>query len=142
MNLISPFMTDGTKTPYKLKQTCIFQLLDCVRVYNVLLLYGMKVLKGKTIHKINGLIRNIQNFSGTGASTCYNAFQAVYLFCAFLYKTYDTVFMFEIFHLRINVGLKASLALMDVSIFILQRSDSKYPGKESIICSGVYFQHR
>ena len=67
MNLIIPFMNDGTKTPNKLKQTCIFQLLDCVKVYDVLLLYGMKVLKGKTVHKTNGLIRNIQYFSGTGA---------------------------------------------------------------------------
>ena len=25
MNLIRPFMMGGTKTPYKLKQTCIFQ---------------------------------------------------------------------------------------------------------------------
>ena len=41
-------MTDDTKTPYKLKQTCIFQLLDCASVYDVLLLYGMKVLNGKT----------------------------------------------------------------------------------------------
>ena len=38
MNLINPFMTDDTKTPYKLKQTCIFQLLDCASVYDVLLL--------------------------------------------------------------------------------------------------------
>ena len=67
MNLISPFMTSGTKTPYKPKQTCIFQLLDCVSVYNLLILSSMKVLKGKTIHKINGLIKNIQYVSGTGA---------------------------------------------------------------------------
>ena len=67
MHLIGPFMMDGTEMPYKLKQTCISQLLDCVSVYNVLLLYGMKVLKGKTVHKINGLVTNIQYFSGTGA---------------------------------------------------------------------------
>ena len=60
MNLIGSFMTGGTKTTYKLTQTCIFQLLDCVNVYNILLPSGMKVLKGKTIHKINGLIKNIQ----------------------------------------------------------------------------------
>ena len=35
---------------------------------------SMKVIKGKTIHEINGLIRNIQYFSGTGALTLYNVF--------------------------------------------------------------------
>ena len=49
MNLISPFMTDGTRMTLKLKQTCIFQLLDYVSVYNLSLPSGMKVLKGKTI---------------------------------------------------------------------------------------------
>ena len=67
MNLIRPFMMGGTKAPYKLKQTCIFQQLDCVSVYDLFLPSGMKVLKGKTVHKINGLIRNIQYFSGTGS---------------------------------------------------------------------------
>ena len=67
MDLIRPFTTGGTKTPYKLKQTCIFKLLVCVSVYDLSLPSGMKVLKGKTIHKVNGLIRNIQYFSGTGA---------------------------------------------------------------------------
>ena len=74
INLIKPFMTGGTKTLYKLKQTCIFQLLDCVCGCDLLLPSGMKMLKGKTVHKINGLIRNIQYFSGTVAQTCYNAF--------------------------------------------------------------------
>ena len=60
MNLISPFMMDGTKMPYKLKQTCFFQLLDCLSVYDLLLTSGMKVLKAKAVHKINGLIRDIQ----------------------------------------------------------------------------------
>ena len=67
MNLISPTLTGGTKTPYKLKQTCIFQLLDCVSVYNLCLPSNIKVLKSKTIHKINELIRNIQYFISTGA---------------------------------------------------------------------------
>ena len=53
--------------PYKLEQICIFQLLDCLSKYNLLLQSGMKMLKGKTVHKINGLISNIQYFSGTGA---------------------------------------------------------------------------
>ena len=51
MNLISPFMMDGTKTSYIRKQTCIFQLLDCESV-NDLLPSGMKVLKAKTAHKM------------------------------------------------------------------------------------------
>ena len=63
MNLISPFMMGGTKTPHKLKQTCIFQLLNWVSVHNLLILPGMK---GKTVHKINGLKRNIQYVSGAG----------------------------------------------------------------------------
>ena len=58
INLINPFMTGVTKTPYKLKQTCIFQLLDWASKYNLLLPSDMKVFKGKTIHKINGLIGN------------------------------------------------------------------------------------
>ena len=52
MNLISPFMMDGTKTPYIRKQTSIFQLLDCESV-NDLSPSGMKVLKAKSAHKIN-----------------------------------------------------------------------------------------
>ena len=52
-------MTVGTKTPYKLKQTCIFQLLDCVSEYNLLLPSDIKMLKGKTIHEINGSTRDI-----------------------------------------------------------------------------------
>ena len=67
MNMTSPFMADGIKMPYKLKQICIFQQLDCVSVFNLLLPSSTKVLIGKTIHKINGLMRNIQYFSGTGA---------------------------------------------------------------------------
>ena len=59
MNLISPFMIACTKMLYKLKQTCIFQLLDCLSVYNVLLPFGIKVLKAKTVHKRNGLLRDI-----------------------------------------------------------------------------------
>ena len=56
MNLIRPFMMGGNKTPYKLKQTCIFQQLDCVSVSGLFLPSGMKVLKGKTVYKINGLL--------------------------------------------------------------------------------------
>ena len=63
MNLISLFMTGCTKTLHKLKQTCIFQLPYCVCMYDILRLSNMKVLKGKTVHKINGLVKNI----GTGA---------------------------------------------------------------------------
>ena len=55
-----PFHDRGTKMPYKLKQTCIFQLLDCLSVYNFLLPFTMKLLKAKTVHEINGLIRDIQ----------------------------------------------------------------------------------
>ena len=78
MNLMTPIMMGGIKMPYKLKQTCIFQLLDCLSVYDLLLPFDMKVLKAKTVHKINGLIRDIQ-----------------YLFfiCAFAYKTYTIQFL-------------------------------------------------
>ena len=55
-----PFHGHGTKMPYKLKQTCIFQLLDCLSVYNFLLPFTIKLLKAKTVHEINGLIRDIQ----------------------------------------------------------------------------------
>ena len=67
MNRISYFMKGGTKTPFKLKQNCIFQLPDYVSVYELLIPSSMKVLKGKTIHKINELLRNIQYVSVTGA---------------------------------------------------------------------------
>ena len=67
MKLISPFRAGGTKMTFKLKQSCIFQLPGCVSICDVLLLSDMKVLTGKIVHKINGLIRNIQYFSGTGA---------------------------------------------------------------------------
>ena len=60
INLINPVMTGVTKAPYKLKKPSIFQLLDCVSEYDLLLPSDIKVLKGKTVHKINGLIRNIQ----------------------------------------------------------------------------------
>ena len=83
MNLVSPFMMVGTKIPYKLKQACIFQLLDCLSVY------GMKVLKAKTVHKIYGLIRDIQ----------YSIFFALLL-------TRNTIqFLFEIFHPQSNADL-------------------------------------
>ena len=68
-NLITPFMIDGTKMPYKLKQTCIFQLLDYVSVHDVLLLYGMKVLKVKGIFNISMVLEYKHAI--------------VYLFCAF-----------------------------------------------------------
>ena len=67
LNLIMPFMIGGTKTPCKLRQTCIFQQLDGISVYELFLSSGMKVFKGKTVYKINVLIRNIQYSSGTGA---------------------------------------------------------------------------
>ena len=57
---------------------------------------------------------------------------------AFAYKTYNTAFMFEIFHLQTNAGLKASLALMHMTTFILQSSNLEWQ-KESIICGGVFF---
>ena len=50
--------------------------------------------------------------------------------------------MFEIFHPQSNAGLKASLALMYMTTFILQSSNLEWQEKESIICGGVYFQHR
>ena len=46
-------------------------------------------------------------------------FILVYLFCAFACKTYNTVFMFEIFHPEINTGLKNSLARLHMRTFIL-----------------------
>ena len=69
MVLISTFMTGGTKMPYKLKKNPAG-----LCVYNILLPSGEKLLKCKTVHKINGLIGNIQYFSGTEPSTCQNVF--------------------------------------------------------------------
>ena len=67
MNLISYFIKGCTKTPFKLKQTCIFHLPDYVSVYKLLIPSSMKVLKGKTIYKTNELLGNIQYVSVTGA---------------------------------------------------------------------------
>ena len=49
-------MTGGIKTPYKLRKSDIFQLLDCVSEYDVSLSPSMEMLKGKTTNKIDGLI--------------------------------------------------------------------------------------
>ena len=121
MNLVSPFMMVGTKTPYKLKQACIFQLLDCLSVY------GMKVLKAKTVHKIYGLIRDIQ----------YS------IFFALLLTRHTIQFLFEIFHPQSNADLvQANLALMHMTTFILQSWNLEWQEKESIIFGEVYFKHR
>ena len=50
--------------------------------------------------------------------------------------------MFEIFHPKSNAGLKVSLAIMHMAIFILQSSHLEWQEKEPIICGGVYFQHK
>ena len=44
------------------------------------------------------------------------------LFRTLARKTYNTVFMFEIFHLQSNAGLKASSGLMHMITFILRNS--------------------
>ena len=64
------------------------------------------------------------------------------LFCSFVYKIYNTVFMFEIFHPQSNTGLKASLALMYMTALILQSSNLEWWEKESVIYDGACFQHR
>ena len=46
--------------------------------------------------------------------------QCVLDFHTFSYKTYNVVFMFEMFHPQSNAGLKASLTLMHMTIVILQ----------------------
>ena len=65
-----------------------------------------------------------------------------FIFIAFTYKTYNIVYMFEIFHPKSNAGLKVSLAIMHMAIFILQSSHLEWQEKEPIICGGVYFQHK
>ena len=52
INLISPY--DG-------------RYQNAIQTCDLLLPSGTKVLKAKTVHKIDALIRNIQYFSGTGA---------------------------------------------------------------------------
>ena len=91
-------------------------LLDCVIVYNILLPSGEKLLKCKTVHKINGLIGNIQYFSGTEPSTCQNVFQTVY-FSALLLTRHAIQFLcLKSFTLRV-ADLKASLALIHMTTF-------------------------
>ena len=63
------------------------------------------------------------------------------LLCAFAYKTYNTVFMFEIYYPQSNTGSKASLALLHMTTFTLQSSNQELQEKESIMCSGIYFQY-
>ena len=45
------------------------------------------------------------------------------LLCAFAYKTYNTVFMFEIYYPQSNTGSKPSLALLHMTTFTLQSSN-------------------
>ena len=65
-----------------------------------------------------------------------------FIFIAFTYKTSIIVHMFEIFHLQSNAGLKASLAIIDITTFILRSSNLEWQEKEPIIRGGVYFQHK
>ena len=109
-------------------------------MYNFLLPSGIKVLKAKTIHEINGLIWNIQYF--WSINICCNLFELVYFFLRFCLQDINTDFMFEIFHPQSNTGLKASLALMYMTALILQSSNLEWSEKESIIYDGAYFQHR
>ena len=64
------------------------------------------------------------------------------LFCAFTYKTYNTVFMFEIFHTQSNASLKTSLTLMHMTTFILRSLNLERQEMESFICGRVYLQLR
>ena len=41
-----------------------------------------------------------------------------------------------------DAGLKVSLAIIHMTTFILPSSNLEWQEKESIICGGVYFQHR
>ena len=96
--------------------------MDFVSVYDLLIPSNMIVLKGKTVHKINGLmwgwsINMVQYIS-------------------------DTVFMFEIFYPQSNTGLKASLALMHMITFILRSANLEWQEKEFVTCNGVYFNLR
>ena len=52
---------------------------------------------------------------------------------AFTYKTYNIVFIFEIFHLQSNVCLKASLALIHLTTFILRSSNLEWEEKEFVV---------
>ena len=138
MDLIRPFITDGNKTRSNLNKPASFNDW-IVSVYDLLLPSGIKLLIGKTVHKINGLITNVQYFSGAGASTCILdsiPFCTLH-FCTF---AYHTVFMFEIFHPQSSRGSNASLALMYMTTFILQSSNVELQEKESVMCGGVYFQ--
>ena len=66
MDLIRPFITGGTKTRSNLNKPASFNDW-IVSVYDLLLPSGIKLLIDKTVHKINGLITNVQYFSGAGA---------------------------------------------------------------------------
>ena len=65
-----------------------------------------------------------------------------FIFIAFTYKTYNIVYLFEIFHSESNAGSKVGLAIMRMTTFILQSSNLEWQEKEPIICGGVYFQHK
>ena len=138
MDLIRPFITGGTKTRSNLNKPASFNDW-IVSVYDLLLPSGIKLLIDKTVHKINGLITNVQYFSGAGAQTC---ILDSMLFCTlhFCIFAYHTVFMFEIFHPERNTGSNACLALMYMTTFILQSSNLELQEKESVMCGGVYFQ--
>ena len=75
-------MMRGTKMPYKLKQTCNFQLLDYLYMYDLLLPIDIEELKAKNVLKIKCNDKGYSIFN---------------LFCAFTYKARNTALMFEIF---------------------------------------------
>ena len=65
-----------------------------------------------------------------------------FIFIAFTYKTSNIVYMFEIFHIEGNGGLKVSLAIIHVTTLILLSSFIFHFSRQPIICGEVYFQHK
>ena len=108
------YMTPFNHTEHRYTQNCLVIIKQKVNVNRIEYKYS----------KIN------KNFFTWSVFTDYQPlFQPLhaamyfrFFICAFAYKTYNTVFMFEIFHPQSNKG---SLALIHMTTFILQSSDSE-----------------
>ena len=114
--------------------------MDCVSVYDLLLPFGMTKPSIKKWIIKEYLI--FQWYWSINILQCILDSLSFFIFVAFTYKTSNIVYMFEIFHFERNVSLKASLAIIHMTTFILLSSFFFHFSLQSIICGQVYFQHK
>ena len=114
--------------------------MDCVSVYDLLLPFGMTKPSIKKWIIKEYLI--FQWYWSINILQCILDSLSFFIFVTFTYKTSNVVYMFEIFHFERNVSLKASLAIIHMTTFILLSSFFFHFSLQPIICGEVYFQHK